>query len=84
MTGIIARTEPPGIMTGAVGLSVSGSGKHQRFGFSWGILPPSADLPRCYGIAPFTTVTSGHFTVRHGPTARHSTMAARRPNRYEQ
>lgn len=65
LTGTITRTEPPGLMSGAVGFSVSGSGKHQRFGFSWGVLPPSADLPRCYGIAPFTTVTGGRFNVRH-------------------
>ncbi|MFB4312021.1 hypothetical protein [Actinomadura sp. GTD37] len=65
LTGTIVRTEPPGLISGAVGFSVSGSGGHQRFGFSWGILPPPADLPRCYGIAPFTTVTSGRFNVRH-------------------
>ncbi|WP_019635065.1 hypothetical protein [Actinomadura atramentaria] len=67
LTGTITRTNPPGIMSGAVGFSVSGSGRHQRFGFSWGVLPPAAELPRCYAIAPFTTVTSGQFTVRDAP-----------------
>jgi hypothetical protein len=67
MTGTITRTDPPGLMEGPVAFSVAGQGRHQRLGFSWGVLPPAADLPKCYAIAPFTTVTDGHFDVRDAP-----------------
>jgi hypothetical protein len=67
VTGTITRTVPPGIMTGAVGFSVAGHGRHQRLGFSWGVLASPADLPECYAIAPFATVTAGHFAVGDAP-----------------
>ncbi|WP_329235790.1 hypothetical protein OG417_30410 [Actinoallomurus sp. NBC_01490] len=67
MTGTITRTVPPGIMAGAVGFSVAGHGRHQRLGFSWGVLESPAELPGCYAIAPFTTVTAGHFAVTDAP-----------------
>ncbi|MFB9837334.1 hypothetical protein [Actinoallomurus acaciae] len=67
VTGTITRTVPPGIMSGAVGFSVAGRGRHQRLGFSWGVLDSPAELPPCYAIAPFATVTAGHFAVDDAP-----------------
>ncbi|MFF7412835.1 hypothetical protein [Streptomyces lydicus] len=65
-SGIVTRTDRPGLKGKRVGFSVRDDGRHDRLGYSWvGTDGPWAtkDLPPCVASAPFETLESGDFTV---------------------
>ncbi|GAA3073279.1 hypothetical protein FHS39_004284 [Streptomyces olivoverticillatus] len=67
-TGIVTRTDKPGLKGKRVGFTVvdQGKGKRDRLGYSWAITnDPSSmkDLPKCVSSAPYEIVESGDFTV---------------------
>ncbi|MGP8303170.1 hypothetical protein ACTPOK_35605 [Streptomyces inhibens] len=65
-SGIVTRTDKPGLKGKRVGFSVHDDGRHDRLGYSWvGTNDPAAtkDLPKCVASAPFETLESGDFTV---------------------
>ncbi|MFB6439390.1 hypothetical protein ACFCVY_21795 [Streptomyces sp. NPDC056411] len=65
-SGIVTRTDRPGLKGKRVGFSVRDDGRHDRLGYSWAATNDPAetkDLPRCVASAPFEILESGDFTV---------------------
>ncbi|MFI6764007.1 Repetin [Streptomyces sp. NPDC050355] len=64
-SGIVTRTDRPGLKGKRVGFSVSDHGRHDRLGYSWATDDPAKtkDLPPCAASAPFEILESGDFTV---------------------
>jgi hypothetical protein len=49
-----------------VGFTVYDNGKHDRVGYSWAVETiPEMDVPKCLSAAPYETVASGDFRVKH-------------------
>ncbi|MEV3993883.1 hypothetical protein AB0J57_33900 [Streptomyces sp. NPDC049837] len=67
-TGIITRSDhPDGRVIGKrVGFTVYDNGKRDQVGYSWAVGEiPTMNVPQCLSAAPYETVKSGDFTVRH-------------------
>ncbi|MFI0259752.1 hypothetical protein ACH4OW_12055 [Streptomyces sp. NPDC017056] len=67
-TGVITRSDhPDGRVVGKrVGFTVYDNGRHDRLGYSWaGSSIPEMTVPKCLSAAPYETVETGDFTVRH-------------------
>ncbi|MFH9419370.1 hypothetical protein [Streptomyces sp. NPDC017529] len=67
-TGVITRSDhPDGRVVGKrVGFTVYDNGTHDRLGYSWAANSiPEMTVPKCLSAAPYETVGTGDFTVRH-------------------
>ncbi|MFD6887972.1 hypothetical protein [Streptomyces sp. NPDC059957] len=69
-TGIITSSDlPPGAIGKRVGFTVydgKGDGKKDRVGYSWAVAGfDGLEVPKCLSAAPYETVESGDFKVRH-------------------
>ncbi|MET9294205.1 hypothetical protein [Streptomyces sp. NPDC003077] len=67
-TGVILRSDHPDrrVIGKRVGFTVYDNGKHDRLGYSWAVdAIPTMNVPKCLSAAPYETVESGDFTVRH-------------------
>ncbi|GAA2811038.1 hypothetical protein [Streptomyces showdoensis] len=66
VTGVVTKTDVPGLLHKRVGVSVHDDGGHDRLGYSWAASDPTKDeVPPCNSVAPFERVKSGtgDFTV---------------------
>ncbi|MFH8403911.1 hypothetical protein ACH4FX_03920 [Streptomyces sp. NPDC018019] len=67
-TGVITRSDHPDrrVVGKRVGFTVLDQGKHDRVGYSWaGSSIPVMNVPKCLSAAPYETVETGDYTVRH-------------------
>ncbi|MEW1753665.1 hypothetical protein ACIQU1_31895 [Streptomyces angustmyceticus] len=67
-SGIITRSDHPDrrIVGKRVGFTVYDDGRHDRVGYSWAVDEiPRMKVPACLSAAPYETVKSGDFRVRH-------------------
>ncbi|WP_329276672.1 Repetin [Streptomyces sp. NBC_00691] len=60
VTGIVTRTDVPGLLHKRVGVSVHDDGRHDRLGYSWLASNPLQDeVPPCNAAAPYERVEAG-------------------------
>lgn len=69
-TGIVTSSDlPSGIIGKRVGFTVydgKGDGKKDRVGYSWAVAGfEGLEVPKCLSAAPYETVESGDFKIRH-------------------
>ncbi len=64
VTGIVTETNVPELKGKRKGVSVYDNGRHDRLGYSWAI-SHDVEVAQCLSMAPFETVRTGDFTVRH-------------------
>ncbi|MFD3996534.1 Repetin [Streptomyces sp. NPDC058548] len=60
VTGIVTKTDVPGLLHKRVGVSVHDDGRHDRLGYSWLASNPTKDeVPPCNAAAPYERVKAG-------------------------
>ncbi|MFC9342411.1 Repetin [Streptomyces sp. NPDC057020] len=60
VTGIVTKTDVPGLLNKRVGVSVHDDGRHDRLGYSWLTSDPTKDeVPPCNAAAPYERVKAG-------------------------
>ncbi|MER8046243.1 Repetin [Streptomyces sp. NPDC094032] len=66
VTGIVTKTDVPGLLHKRVGVSVHDNGERDRLGYSWAASDMTkGEVPLCNSVAPFERVKAGtgDFTV---------------------
>ena len=64
VTGVVTASNVAKLVGDRQGISVYDDGRRDRLGYSW-VLSDEVDVPLCMSAAPFETVRTGDFVVKH-------------------